>query len=228
MVGPDAAVGRETSRHRLVPTVHRHKREVDVDDEVGLGRAPVQRHLLAGRRLADVDVVLRVLAVVLVETVGVERREDPLSDDVAQLVLGHASVEAKRGDDVQIVDAGLGRHVDDLLHHQLPHVRRRHRRQRKREIVEGDRQLHAPAQQRLERVVLERLAQRALDRAFGMCDWLQWIGRVHDARTERHLLQPDAFSEVKEHRRRVAIDFYDRARARHQWPVPEIRGRFAG
>jgi len=29
---------------------------------------------------------------------------------------------AQRRDDVQVVDAGLGRHVDDLLHHELAHV----------------------------------------------------------------------------------------------------------
>src|SRR2546430_2945346 len=57
-----------------------------------------------------------------------ERREDALADDVAELVLGHAAVQTQSRDDVQVVDSGLGGHVDDLFHHQLAHVRRSHRR----------------------------------------------------------------------------------------------------
>src|SRR5256885_16984828 len=49
-----------------------------------------------------------------------------------------------------------------------------------------------------------------------MRDRLEWIRRIDDARSERHLLQADAFPEVKEHRRRVAIDFNHRTRSRHQ------------
>ena len=74
-----------------------------------------------------------------------EGREDALADDVPELVLGHSPVEPKRGDDVQVLDPDLRGHVDDLFHHKLPNVGRRHRRERKREVVKSDRQLHAPA-----------------------------------------------------------------------------------
>ncbi len=76
-----------------------------------------------------------------------ECAEDAFTDDVAQLVLRHPPVQTKRGDDVQIIDAGLRRHVDDLLHHQLAHIGRRHRRQREREVVERDRELHSAPQE---------------------------------------------------------------------------------
>ena len=55
-----------------------------------------------------------------------ERGEDALADDVAYLVFGHAAVKAERGDDVQVVDARLGGHVDHLFHHELAHIGRGH------------------------------------------------------------------------------------------------------
>ena len=216
VVGPDAAVGREARRHRLVAAVHRHERQVHVDHEVRLGRSAVERDLLPRRSLADVDVVVRVLTVVLVETVGMKGAEDPLAHDVPQLVVGHAPVQPQGRDDVQVLDACLGGHVDDLLHHELPYVRRGHGRQREGEIVEGDGQLHAAAEQRLQRVVLQRLGERALDGALGVGDRLQRVGRVDDARAERHLLQPDAFAVVEENRRRVPIHLDHRTRSWHQ------------
>ena len=145
-----------------------------------------------------------------------EGAEDAVADDVAQLVIGHPPVQAKRGDDVKVVDARLSGHVDDLFHHELAYIGRGHGRQWQREVVERDRQLHPASQQRLQRIVLQRLGQRPLDRTFRMRDRLERVRRIDDARSERHLFQPDAFPEVKEHRRRVAIDFNHRARSRHQ------------
>ena len=110
-----------------------------------------------------------------------KRGEDAVADDVPQLVVGHAAVQAERGDDVQVIDARLRGHVDDLFHHQLPDIGRGHRRQRQRQVVERDRQLHAAPQQRLQRIVLERLAQRSFDRALRMGDGLERVRRVDDA-----------------------------------------------
>ena len=85
--------------------------------------------ILARRRLADVHVGLGVLAIVLVETVGPEGAEDPIADDMTDLILGHPSVQAEGSDQVYVLHAGLRRHVDDFLHHQLAHIGRGHRRQ---------------------------------------------------------------------------------------------------
>src|ERR1044072_4027318 len=144
-----------------------------------------------------------------------ERAEDAVTDYVPELVVGDPPVQPERGDDVQVVDAGLGRHIDDLLHHELADVGRRHGRQRQGKVVERDGELHPAAKQRLEWIVLERLRERAPDRAFGVGDRLQWVGRINDARAERHLLQPDALAEVEEHRRRVPVDLYNCSGARH-------------
>ncbi len=88
----------------------------------------MQRHLLSLRGLADVHIGLGVLAVVLVEAVRPERREDAIAHDVADLVRGHTAVQAERRDQVNVLDTRLGGHVDDLLHDQLSHVRGRHGR----------------------------------------------------------------------------------------------------
>ena len=201
-----------------MPAVHRDQGQVDVDHQVRLGRAPVERDLLPLRGLADVDVVLRVFAVVLVQAIGMEGAENSLTDYVSQLVLGHAPMQTKRRDDVQVIDAGLRGHVDDLFHHELAHIRGGHRRQWQREVVEGDRQLHPSPQQRLQRVVFERLCQGALDRTLRMPDRIERVRWVHDARAERQPLQPDALAEVEEHRRRVAIDLDHRTRSWHLGP----------
>ena len=133
-----------------------------------------------------------------------------------ELVFCHPAVQTQRRDDVEIVDPGFCGHVDDLFHHELAHVRRGHRRQWQREVVKGDRELHATPEQRLERIVLQRLGDRALDGALGMRDRFERVGRIDDARAERHLLQPDAFTEVEEHRRRVSIDLDHGTRTGHQ------------
>src|SRR5438046_1255207 len=83
VMGADAAVRREARGHRLVAAVHRHQRQVHVDHQVGLGGALVQRHLLALRGLADVHVLVRVFAVVLVELVRPEGRGDSFGGGAA-------------------------------------------------------------------------------------------------------------------------------------------------
>ncbi len=130
-----------------MPPVHRHERQVYVNDEVGLGRALVQRDLLALGRLADVDIGFGILAVVLVEAVGPEGAEDAVADDVADLVGRHPAMQAQGGDEVDVLHARLRGHVDDLFHDQLANVGRGHRGERQREIVERDGQLHAFSKQ---------------------------------------------------------------------------------
>ena len=92
------------------------------------------------------DEVGGVLGVVLEqEPVGGERVEDAVAERVAELGVGHAAVEGEGGDEHDVVDAGLGRQVEDGLDHPLADVGGAHRRQRERDVVEGDREPHARA-----------------------------------------------------------------------------------
>ena len=54
-----------------------------------------------------------VLGIVLVQHAArVEGVEDPVAEHVAQLVVVHAAMQAERGDQVDVVDARIGRQVE--------------------------------------------------------------------------------------------------------------------
>ena len=146
VVVAQAAVAGQAGGGGLVAAVHRHQVDVHVDEQVALGGPLVDLDLLALGRGAQEGEVVGVLGVVVVEqAVGGEGVVDPVADGVAQLGLGHAAVQGEGGDDVDVVDAGLGRQVEHRLDDALAHVGAAHGRQRQRDVVEGDRQLHARA-----------------------------------------------------------------------------------
>ena len=144
VVVPDAAVGGEPGRDGLVPAVHGDEVDVHVDEQVALGRAAVDLDVLAVVGEPEVDEVRRVLGVVLEQqAVRRERLEDAVAEGVAELGVGHPAVEGERGDQHDVVDAGLGGQVEDRLDHPLAHVGGAHRREGERDVVEGDREPHA-------------------------------------------------------------------------------------
>ena len=107
---------------------------------------------------------------------------DAVADGVAQLGLGHAAVQGEGGDEVDVVDAGRGGQVEHRLDDPLADVGPAHRRQRQRDVVEGDRELHARAQQRGQRLaVAERVSSSAWRMAAsGSSSGLERLGRVDD------------------------------------------------
>ena len=130
VVCADRAVRAEADRRGLRAALQRRAHEVHVDEQVGLGGAPVQRDGRAVRALADDDVAVRVLGVVVVQAVGPERGEGALADGVAQLGGGHPAVQRQRGDELDVLDAGAVRALHDLLDDLPADVGRAHRRQR--------------------------------------------------------------------------------------------------
>ena len=139
---------------------------------------------------------------------------------MADLLLGHPPVETGGDDEVDVLDPRVGRDLDDLLQDQLAGVRLGHRRQRQREIVERERQLHARAEQRLQRIVLQRVRERSPDRPLNVSDRLHRVGRIDHAAAQGQLLQPHALAEVEEDRGRVAIDLEYGARPTHRKAHP--------
>jgi len=94
----------------------------------------------------------------------------------------------RRGDDDLIVfHAGCGEHLEQNRQGRLPNIGPKHLRQRQRDVVDGDSDLHPRPQQRAQRVhplgMIERVTNRrrmvpqARDRRFG----------VDDARPRRQL-----------------------------------------
>ncbi len=82
---------------------------------------------------------------------------------MAQLGLGHAPVQRQGGDDVHVVHAGVGGEVEHRLDDALADVGAAHRRQRQRDVVEGDGELHAREEQRRQRIAVDRVEQRVAD-----------------------------------------------------------------
>ena len=144
VVVAQAAVAGQAGGDALVAAVHGHQVDVDVDEQVGLGRPPVDLHLLALVGLAEIDQAVGILGVVLQEqAVRGEGVVDPVADGVAQLGLGHAPVQGQGADQHHVVDAGGGGQVEHRLDDPLAVVGPVHRRQRQGDVVEGDGEPHA-------------------------------------------------------------------------------------
>ena len=167
-----------------------------------------------------------VLGVVVVErALRGEGVEHPLAQGVAQLVVGHPAVQGQRRDQVHVVHPGRGRHVEDLLDDPLADVGAPHRRQRQRDVVEGDGQLHAGPQQRRQRIGVERVQQGVADGCFGIGQPLEGLGRVDDpAAARRQSLQAETLAVMEQDRRRRAVYVEHQSRARR---LPALDGHQA-
>ncbi len=180
VVVAQAAVAGQAGGHALVPAVHGDEVDVHVDQEVRRGGPLVDLHLLALVGLADVEEVAGVLGVVLgQEAVGREGVVDAVAQRVAELVLGHAAVQGQGGDQDDVVHARRRGHLEHGLDDHLAHVGRLHLRQRERDVVEADRQLHPRAQQRGQRVTIAGgVEERVANGPVRVFERLHRLGRV--------------------------------------------------
>jgi hypothetical protein len=195
-----------------VTPVHGDEVDVDVDEQVRLGRPLVDLHLLALLRLADEGHPVGVLGVVVVEQPGgSEGVVHPVAHGVAQLGLGHAAVQRQGGDQVHVVDAGLGRHVEHGLDDALADVGPAHRRQGQRHVVEGDRQLHARPQQRRQRLAVDGVEEGVTDGLVRVPQGGQRLGRVDHPTAHRQLLEAEALAVHHQRGRGRPVDLQHEA-----------------
>ena len=197
--------------HALVPAVHGHQVDVDVDQEVRGGGPLVDLDVLARFGLPEMDEVVGVLGVVLGEqAVGGEGVVDPVAQGVAQLVLGHAPVQGQGGDEHHVVDPGVGRHVEHGLDDHLADVRCLHRGERERDVVEADRQLHARVEQRRQRVAIaDRVEQGVANGAVGIVERLHRLGGVDHPTALGEGLEREALAVPEQGRRRGLVHLED-------------------
>jgi hypothetical protein len=157
VVVAQAAVAGQAGGGALPAAVHGHDVDVHVDEQVALRGTLVDLHLFAMGGGTEKGQVVRVLGVVLVEQApGSECVVDPVADRMAELGLGHATVQGQGGDDVHVVDAGGGCGVEDRFDDALADVGSAHLGQRQAHVVEGDGELHAGEHLRRQRVVVDR------------------------------------------------------------------------
>ncbi len=136
--------------------------------------------------------VVGVLGVVVGELVRPERAEDPLADDRLDLGRGHPAVQRVGDDQLDVVDAGLGGAREDGLDDPLADVGQAHRRQRQADVVEGDRQLHAGAQEGAAAASSRSDVEQRLDGSPGRRrEAGQGLGRVDHPGAEREPLEAE-------------------------------------
>ena len=127
--------------------VHGHQVDVDVDEKVAFGGPLTELDVLAVGGLAEHHHAVGILGIVVVEaTIGGEGVVHPVAHRVPQLVFGHPPVDGQSGDEVYVVDTGLGGQVQYSFDDPLADVRPPHRRQGQGDVVEGNGQLHARGQ----------------------------------------------------------------------------------
>ena len=144
----------QADTHRLVAAIHRHQVDVDVDQQVGLGRATVDAHLFAKLGLAKLHDAVGVVPVMAVQVVGIVRVKDCPTHAPADLERFHATVERIGDDDLDIGDARLFKHFQQDREHGLAQVRPVHLGQRQRDVVDGYGDLGPRMQLRAQRLCL--------------------------------------------------------------------------
>ena len=201
-----ALVVGEAGPDRLVAAVHGDEVQVHVDDQVRLGRAAVDDHLLAVGGRAQGDQTLRVLGVVVVVAVRVEGLEDGRPHHALHLGLGHVPVQRHRDDQVDVVHPRVGEERQDHLQHLLAHVGGAHGRERERDVVEGDGHLHARPEQGVERLAAVRLVDGLADGRLDVGEPLDGRPGVDDLGADGQVLDQQVLAGEEHPRRRVPVD----------------------
>jgi hypothetical protein len=189
-----------------VAAVHRHEVEVHVDRQIALGDAAIHLDQLAVRRVPEDDHAVRIAAVVVVEAIRPVLAPHLLADHPLDLGIGHPAVEAERDDDVNVVDAVVGEHLAHDLEHELPDIGRAHDRQRHRDVIDRDRDLHPRRQHRVQRIGVLGMVQRVADRRARVRHAGHRPFRVDDTRPDREILDQEVLAVEHDPRCGVGVD----------------------
>ena len=112
-------------------------------------------------------------------------------------------MQRKGGDEHDVVDAGVGRHVEHGLDDHLADVGRFHRRERERNVVEADRQLHSRVEQCRQRVAItEGVQQGVANGAVGVVERLHRLGCVNHPTALGEGLEREPLAVPEQGRRR--------------------------
>ncbi|GEM_PF-6883158 len=149
-----------------------------------------------------------------------ERVEDPVTEDVTQLVVVHPTVESKGGDDVHVVDTGFGGHVEHRLDDALPRIGTSHLRQRQARVIEADREAHPCVEEGGKRLHVEGLEEGLSDGRVGIDEAGKWLGWVdHPRSVGWETFEAEPLSVPEQHGRRRTVDVEDESGSWHQLPL---------
>jgi hypothetical protein len=209
VVRTQAFVVAEPHGYRLVAAVHRHERHVHVNEEIAFDGAAIERELLAMVGFANRDEVRAILGVVVVEPVGPVGIEHLVADHVANFVRLHAPVDARRDDDLDVLDAVVGQEFEQDVQDPLAHVGASHGRKRQRDVVHSDGDLHAGSKLRVERLGAERVVQRVADGGFRILQRLDRRFRIDDASSGREIDFDQSIAGKEGARGAVTLESYE-------------------
>ncbi len=193
-----------------MPAVHRDEVDVEIDEQVALDRTLVYAERFVVPRMSERDEIVVVLGVVVVVAVRVIFVEDIRADHPLHFPLGHLAVKRVRDDQVNVVDAVRTAHIEHYLEHRLPHIGRRHRRQRQRNVVHRDRHPHSRFEQSVQRFHLKRMIYRITNRRFAIRQPLDRRIRIDHPRPDREVLKNKVLAERHDPRCGVFVDVHDR------------------
>ena len=157
-------------------------------------------------RLADLDETVGPFGVVVVVTIGIVLVEDPLPDHSLHFPLGHLPVQGVGDDDVNVVNAVPGEHVQHDFENRLTNVGCGHRWQRQTDVVNGDSDAHAGFELCKQRIAAERMIECVTDGSFAIGQTLdRWI-RIKHTRPDRQIFENKVFARRHDARRAIPID----------------------
>ena len=210
MVRAQRFVVAKTDRDGFVAAVHWHKVDVAVNQQIAFGGAAVKSQGFFVPRLANLDQAFLPFGVVVVITIGIELVIDLLAHHSFHFPRRHLAMEGIRNDDVHVIDTVTREHVQHDFQNRLADVGRGHRRQRKADVVNGDRDLHPGFKLREQWIATQRMIQGITNCCFAIREAFDRRIRIKDARSHRQIFEDEVFAGGHDARRAVAVDVYDR------------------
>ena len=121
-------IRREADRDRLMPAIHRHQVDVEIDDQVGIGGALGEPDILAMIGLAHHRQLGAIFGVEVVEAIRPKLLERFFADHAANFRFSHAPMQRSSDDEVHIVDAVIRQRLHHLVEQAFANVGTAHRR----------------------------------------------------------------------------------------------------
>ena len=124
-----------------------------------------------------------IFTVEVIEAVRPELFESALTDHPADFRFGHAAMEGRGDNDVDIVNAVVSERLQNIIEQTFANIGTAHLRQRQADVVDRNGHAHVRIELRKQRIGVERMEQRVTDGGVGIRQRIEWRRRVDHART---------------------------------------------
>ena len=125
--------------------------------------------------------------------------------------------------ELDVVDAGPGGPLEDVLEDAAPDVRGLHLGERQGDVVEGNGQPHPAVQQGGERLGAVGVVQRPVDGGVDVLDPRERLGRVDDPAAEGEPLEAEPLTLMEQQRWGPLVHLQHKARSTHTCSSPSSK-----